>query len=122
MPTVCIADDDRDIRKILAEAFRKKGFTVKTAENGEEAVCMIREESIDIAVLDIVMPEKGGMETLLDVRKNHPDLKIILITGKVPTDNVPFQNLKEHFNVQAVYTKPFEIKELVNKVSELTGL
>jgi len=121
MPTVLIADDDSSIREILSIAFEKNGFTVRTAEDGGQAVAAIQEENIDLVILDVIMPEKGGLETLLEIRGEHPELKIILITGKIPTDISPFLNLKNQFKIEAVFTKPFEIMELVERAGELIG-
>ncbi len=77
------ADDDDDVRKIGAEALRSTGFRVLTAADGQEALSIFlsRRSEIRGAVLDVIMPEMGGVKAARRMREIHPSFPIILMTG-----------------------------------------
>jgi CheY-like chemotaxis protein len=77
-----IADDDIQMRNLLKRTLLKEGFLVETAANGREAIGLLTAGThFDLLITDLRMPEKNGEELLADVRKTHPDLKVIVITG-----------------------------------------
>lgn len=82
-----IVDDEADIREMLARHFRFLGLSVSTAENGREALEILRREKTDIVISDIMMPEMNGIELLRALRAEYPMVHSIMITGYVTLDN-----------------------------------
>ena len=80
-PNVLIVDDEPEFLETVAERLANRGFSVETASNGAVALEKIGNQIFDAIVLDLMMPEIDGMETLKRALKKKPDLQIILLTG-----------------------------------------
>ena len=80
--TILIAEDDRDIVNLLKLYLESNGYRTVTAENGTDAYKLILEEKIDLAVLDIMMPEMDGYELAVKIREKH-DFPIIFLSAKI---------------------------------------
>ena len=80
-PTVLIVDDETSILKTLSGILSDEGFETITATNGYEALKILDAESPDLVLLDIWMPGMDGIDTLKEIRKTHPTLQVIMITG-----------------------------------------
>jgi two-component system, chemotaxis family, chemotaxis protein CheY len=119
MPNIIIVDDEELIRSLLRKSLVRLGYKVIEAENGITALEMINEEKIDLIISDLVMPEKGGIELLMELNNLFPDIKKIAISGKLPTDNQALSDLAERFGVDAVFSKPFEIFDLLKVIKSL---
>ena len=78
---VLIADDNKDIRDTLKDILVGKDYLVDTVVNGYELLVYIKETIPNIIVLDLIMPEKGGLEIIFSIKKIAPDTKIIIYTG-----------------------------------------
>jgi two-component system response regulator RegA len=79
--TILVVDDDRVFRERLARAFRDRGFDVRTAGDVEEAVTMARAESPELAVVDLRMPGRSGLELVRELRSIDAATKIVVLTG-----------------------------------------
>lgn len=67
---ILVVDDDKDIRELVAVYLKTEDFNVKLAENGEEALDLNEKNSFDLVILDVMMPKKDGLDTLIEIRKN----------------------------------------------------
>jgi two-component system nitrogen regulation response regulator GlnG len=86
MPTVLVVDDDRSIRRLIAEAFVGTDFKVPTAEDVEVALKVITDDSPDVVLLDIELPEISGFEAFGKIKALDPKLPVIYITGGGTSD------------------------------------
>ena len=80
-PSILIVDDDEPFRRRLARAFEDRGFDVATAGNHDEAIEQARIDSPEMAVIDLRMPGKSGLELLQALRAIDPATKIVVLTG-----------------------------------------
>ena len=80
-PTLLIVDDEPSILQSLGGLLSDEGFGVLTASNGYEALKVIDSESPDLVLLDIWMPGLDGIDTLQEIKKDHPFIQVIIITG-----------------------------------------
>jgi len=118
MAKILIIDDEKDIRAILERKLAAEGHTVLCAASGGEGITVLQQESLDLVITDIVMPEMGGIEIVMNIRKTNPSIKIITITGKVRTDSTAFQTLIEQFNVECLIHKPFSLDQITKAVQD----
>lgn len=81
MKKILIVDDERPIREMLRKFLTKKGYEVFDADNGEDAVRIVREQSPYIVLLDIRMPKESGLEILKKVKEINKDIGVIMITA-----------------------------------------
>lgn len=81
--TILVAEDEESLRKLFSAVLQKSGYSVIEAENGEEAVARFAEnkDSINLVILDAIMPKKNGREAFEDIKKIMPDAKAIFISG-----------------------------------------
>ena len=80
-PTILIVDDEPSIVQSLGGLLTDEGFEITTASNGYEALQQIEANAPDLILLDIWMPGIDGLETLQEIKKNHPHTQVIMITG-----------------------------------------
>jgi DNA-binding NtrC family response regulator len=78
---ILIVDDQQEIRELLQEFLTIKGFTAFAAANGVEALTCLREQTLDLVLIDMWMPEMDGLETQRRMRAIDPDVKVIMLTG-----------------------------------------
>lgn len=81
MAQILLVDDDESFRKMLREMLERAGHEVRDARNGKIALELDLQEPSDLVVLDLVMPEKEGLETILELRRRHVGVKIIAMSG-----------------------------------------
>lgn len=79
--TFLVVDDDETFRERLARALRKRGYEVRTAPDGETAVALARDDSPELAVVDLRMPGMSGLELLRALHELDPTTKVVLLTG-----------------------------------------
>jgi two-component system response regulator (stage 0 sporulation protein F) len=113
MPKLMIVDDELDVREYLKNFFRRRKIDVVTAENGEEAVKLAREERPDLMLLDVRMTGIDGVETLKRIRQEGGTVKVIMVTGV--EDQAVLAPLKE-LNIAACIHKPLILEELEKEV------
>ncbi len=119
MAHVLVVDDDETTRVRLRLALEHAGHSVSEARDGQAALAMA--EAADVVVMDIVMPVKGGLETLIELREKRPRMAVVLMSGTAQTAAGPFQHLAERLGVEHVFTKPIPVDGLLAAVADLTS-
>lgn len=104
-----LVDDEDDFRETAATYFKKQGFNVETAEDGEEALNVCRNQHFDVAVVDIHMPRMSGIELLASLMEDNPDLKAIMLTGGGTIENAVESMKTGAFDF---LTKPVRLSDL----------
>ncbi len=115
---VLLVEDDRDIRTIVELALEE--HTCLHAGDGKEALSILDREDVDLIILDIMMPEVDGIETLRRIRSNSDlwDVRVIMLTAKASEED----HLKGfRTGADAYLTKPFDLEELRRTLSEVMG-
>jgi DNA-binding NtrC family response regulator len=79
---VLIVDDEEEYVSVLAERLRRRGLEVSMAPRADEALALVKDGSFDVALVDLVMPEIGGLELLKNIRTVRPSTQVILLTGR----------------------------------------
>ena len=117
MARILIADDEQDFRFLMQRALALAGHEVRVAKDGIEAMTSLHAAPADVAVVDLFMPVKDGIETILDIRRRYPDLKIIAITGSIPKTGVSVLVMAQKLGAHLTLAKPFTVEELLAAVS-----
>ena len=112
MPTVLIADDEKNIVQLARMYLQAEGFSVETAASGKEALEKVKLARPDLVVLDLMMPEMDGWEVCRRLRKES-DLPIIMLTAR--SDDVD-KIVGLELGADDYMTKPFNARELVARV------
>ena len=81
MANLLIVDDELSMRQFLTHLFQRDGHNIRVAENGRTAMTLLREQSADVIISDVKMPDMGGIELLRAARELHPDIEVIMMTA-----------------------------------------
>ncbi len=107
---------------MITKGLVRLGYQTLEAENGIKALEILQENTVSVIIMDLIMPEKGGVETLMEVHDKYPGIKLIAISGKVETNSDPVHRIADQFGVDAVFAKPFEIFDLLKLLQELAPI
>ena len=121
MAKILVFDDEPSILLMIKKMLEKAGHDVDIAHNGKEGMLLFDKNKPDLLITDIIMPEKEGLETIFELRRMYPDLKIIAISGGGrigPDGYLPGAKL---LGANMVFQKPLDQKEFVNAVNQLLG-
>ncbi len=122
MARILIMDDDKQFREMLKIMLKNDGYNdIEEAESGYIGMKLIRKSHFDLVLTDIIMPDKEGIETIMELKKDFPAIKIIAMSGggKVGPDS--YLVMARHLGADKTLAKPFLQSELVNAVRELLG-
>ncbi len=114
---VLIAEDTKDMNRVLTVALEHEGYQVDSATDGVEATEFIQNNGYDCIILDIMMPRKDGIEVLKDLRKEHVTTPVIMLTAKAEIDD-RVDGLDA--GADDYLAKPFSMKELLARVRAMT--
>lgn len=109
-----IVDDEAVLRKNIAKLLENRGIVVEQAESGEECLSILNKKSMDVVVLDVKMPGMNGIETLRRIKQKHPEIEVILLTGK-PTTTDGVEGIKA--GAFDYLSKPAEFEHLLSKIN-----
>jgi putative nucleotidyltransferase with HDIG domain len=105
-----IVDDEATIREVLSRTFSDKGYDCTTAESFDEAVALQQEVDFEVAMLDIMMPGKSGVDLLKSLKQSDPDIAVVMVTAVADTQTaIGAMRLGAYDYV----TKPFNLVEVV---------
>lgn len=104
--TVCVIEDDELVRARIGDMLRADGHTVFEAESANRGIDLIRTERADVAVVDILMPDRDGLEAIGQLRRTRPDLRIIAISGGGRVGPDVYLTLAKQIGANASLTKP----------------
>jgi DNA-binding NtrC family response regulator len=112
---VLLVDDEEKFLEVLSQRLGTRGIDAETSTSGEEALVKIKNKNFDAIVLDVMMPGIGGIETLKRIRKENPELQIIMLTGRGSVDKA-VEAMKE--GAIEFLEKPADINTLMDKISK----
>jgi DNA-binding response OmpR family regulator len=123
---ILIIDDDPGMRRTVSRILARAGHEVIEASDGEEGMDSFRKNHPDIVVTDIIMPKKEGIETILDLRREHPSTLILAISGGATNTSGPlvpldYLGLAESLGADGVLAKPFRAAALLQEIDKLLG-
>lgn len=112
---VLLVDDEEQFLKVLSQRLEGRGIKVDTSTSGEDALQKVEGKSFDAIVLDLAMPGMSGIETLKRIRKENPDLQIIMLTGHGSVEKGV-----EAIKAGAVdfLEKPADMNKIMEKIAE----
>lgn len=119
MIRILVIDDDIKIREMLKQCLERAGYEVLVAPDGKAALTLHSANPVDLIITDIVMPEKDGLEIIVELPRRFPAVKVIAISGggKIGADE--YLNVAKVLGATRTFSKPFELRELLAAVREL---
>ncbi len=122
MSEILIIEDESDLRLLLKTSLEQAGFSVRTAADGSEGLAEYSRNPCPVVLTDIIMPNKEGLETILELRQLNRDVQIIAISGGGKSGRG--EDILRHAKMcgaAATLTKPLVLKDLVSLVQLLSA-
>jgi len=113
---VLIIDDEELARFTIRESLENAHYDVEEAENGRIGIEKQIETPFDLIITDLIMPDKEGIETIIELKNTFPSVKIIAISGGGRSQNMDFLEMSERFGANQVLAKPFTEQQLLDVV------
>ena len=119
MKKILVVDDDDLIRELIYEILEPSGYQIFLADNGNKALEILDREPIDLIITDIIMPDKEGIETIIEIKKKLPQAKIIAMSGGGQLDANSYLSIAKKLGVKATITKPFDPVQLLQTIEKI---
>ena len=114
--SVLVVDDDAEICELLRTALERMGHSVRTALSGAEALKIVQETEVDIVITDVLMPTMDGYELIGHLRRNHPDARVIAMSGGALASAEHYLSGARAFGAVASLPKPFNNYQLLSAI------
>ena len=123
MPVVLVVDDESQVRGMIREALEEAGYTVVEAPGGKEGLDRYRTRPADVVLMDILMPDQDGLESILAFRREFPNSRVIAMTGGSDMIGVlNFLEVAKMMGARMALQKPFDKQTLLKAVAaEVVG-
>ena len=119
MARILIIDDEAGIRETLSVLLEEDGYRIDLAANGFDAVEVFKKNHADLVICDIMMPDKGGLETIIELRKLNPEVKIIAISGASQVGRRKILDWATKMGAHRTFSKPFVSADIKNAIKDL---
>ncbi len=115
MKRILIVDDNLMMRMLIRNIFIDQGYDIEEANDGMEGLEIARKLDIDLVITDIIMPKMEGIELIMNLKRDFPNIKIIAISGGKPY----YLYMAKKLGIERIFTKPLNIHEFLNAVKKL---
>ena len=122
MPGILIVEDDNELREMFRISLERKRYTILEAANGKDAIVHFKPSVTDLVITDLIMPEEDGLKVIMKLREIKPTIKIIAISGGGKAGPGSYLNLALALGADAIYSKPFVLNVLMEKIDELLDI
>jgi CheY-like chemotaxis protein len=118
---ILVIDDDNAILEMISRILERESYKVLIASNGKEGIQIIKSTpEIDLVITDLIMPEKEGIETISELKKDFPHIKILAISGGSRCGTNTYLSVAKLIGADLTLSKPFGTQELLESVQKLT--
>ncbi len=119
MPKILLIEDDELFRKMLRTTLEEMGHAVAEARDGKKGVALYEREATDVVITDLIMPEKEGIETIVELRRKSPGVKIIAMSGGGRVTPNDYLEIARKMGAKRVLSKPFSNEALAAAINEV---
>ena len=117
---ILVIDDDVEVQELLNKILTWLGHEVLTADNGKVGIQKLKNnQPVDLVIIDIIMPEKEGFETIRELKRDFPETKIIAISGGGRIDAQNYLKMAKIFGADDTVSKSFLVDELTEAIGKL---
>lgn len=122
MPSVLVVDDEDQIRQLIRETLEQAGYDVQEASDGKQGLERYRAKPADLVIMDILMPDQDGLESIMTLRREFPASRVIAITGGSDMIGIlNFLDVAKMLGARRTLQKPFDMQTLLDAAqSELS--
>ncbi|MES2572712.1 MAG: response regulator [Verrucomicrobiota bacterium] len=118
MARILLIEDDNQLRPLLFGMLQVAGHEVVQASNGKEGLHAFNEWEPEIVITDLMMPEKDGLEIIMELRRKYPKLQIIAMSGGIELTKLNLLPVAQKLGAVRTLAKPFRPRQLLEAVAE----
>ena len=119
MALILVIDDDAQVLDVMSEMLKLEGHEVAVADNGKRALEAFQEQTFDLVITDLIMPDKEGRETIAEIRRTNRSLPIVAISGGGRGGPHDYLDTARFIGADATLSKPFSRSDLLEAVNRL---
>src|SRR5258708_8143673 len=119
MALILVIDDTATMRDLVRRMLERAEHSVIEAEDGEVGIAVVEMHDPALVITDLIMPKKEGIETIQQIRRSHPNTKIIAMSGHVRSDGISYLDAARKLGADAILAKPFLRATLLDIVDRL---
>jgi CheY-like chemotaxis protein len=120
--SILLVDDEPSVLDTVRLMLERTGFAVSTANSGMEAIRMLRRETVDLVITDLLMPEMDGIELINFLHKNFPGLRVVAMSGGRQLSADTYLMIARGFHVDFLLRKPFTCAQLLEAIAAVDTL
>lgn len=119
MPSILLIDDDPEMRSMIRRTLERSDYRVLEAEDGRAGLDLLAANAVDLVITDIIMPEMEGIELILRLRRDYPQLRIVAMSGGGRFAPEDYLQVAKVSGAARILAKPFTIDQLLTTLREL---
>jgi len=119
--SILIIDDDTIFRTGLVKILRMENYDVLEASDGQEGINLFQKQKPDLVITDILMPNKEGIETIIELKDSFPDQRILAMSGGGRGNPQEYLEFAKDCGAEKILKKPFKIDELLQLISSMSA-
>jgi CheY-like chemotaxis protein len=122
MKRILLVDDNDAFRRLLGRTLELAGYEIQTAAEGSAALKLFQQQLFDLVITDLIMPGKEGLETIIELHRLKPRMKIIAMSGGGRSDAGEYLPMAQGLGANLTLTKPFSEQEILEAITSLLSL
>lgn len=121
MANILVLDDNEILLEVVKDSIQMTDHTVTATKDSYHIDEILKEQTFDLIITDIIMPDREGFEIIIHLRKNYPKTKVIAMTGKNMGEALDLLEMAQSIGADAALSKPFSPKELISIIDKTLG-
>lgn len=118
MLNILVVDDEEQMRTMLREMLEREGYNVMSVPNGALALKVHRENPADLIIVDMIMPEKEGIDTIIELKRDFPEVNIFAMSGGGRNEPEQYLHMAKRLGADRTFTKPFKRSKLLEAIKD----
>jgi DNA-binding response OmpR family regulator len=118
---ILVVDDDALVVDYAKALLEQQGYAVETAGDGAAATAWLKKNRADVVLIDILMPRKEGLETIIELKREHPGVVVLAMSASGARKGHDFLSIAAKFGADGILQKPFTPEQLVSLVQTRIG-
>ena len=119
MADILVIDDDEGFRYMVCKLLSRAGYSVLDCQDGKKGIDLLRKNSVPLVITDLIMPDQEGIETIMQLRRDFPQVKIIAMSGGGRGSSEIYLDSAMRLGASRCFSKPFDAEAFLEAVKEL---
>ncbi len=122
MARILLIEDEQQVRELLREILEQNGHEIIACKNGADGIRQYKESSFDLVIMDVLLPDKDGFETLNELKQHHNQVNVLAISGECAPSTVNVLHIAQRLGARQTLAKPFNLTDFLAVVDQLLAV